>query len=79
LEKFEQERREIFVYDLAVSEQHRRRGVAKNLILELKKIAKNRGAYLIFIQAERDDAVAIQLYGSFGVREDACHFDITVD
>src|SRR5438105_4827641 len=28
LEKFEQERREIYIYDLAVSEAHRRKGIA---------------------------------------------------
>ena len=38
LEKFEQERLEIYIYDLAVDEQHRRRGVATKLIKDLSKI-----------------------------------------
>ncbi|MGH7615151.1 MAG: GNAT family N-acetyltransferase, partial [Gemmatimonadales bacterium] len=37
LKKFEQERSEIYIYDLAVSAAHRREGIATALIQELKK------------------------------------------
>ncbi len=79
LEKFERERSEVYIYDLAVSEAHRRRKIATNLILELKKIAKERGAYVIFVQADPGDDPAIKLYESLGTREDVHHFDISVD
>ncbi len=46
LEKFEQERSEIYIYDLAVDEDHRRKGLATHLIGELRNIAKRRGAYV---------------------------------
>jgi aminoglycoside 3-N-acetyltransferase I len=46
LEKFEQERSEVYIYDLAVDEQHRRKGIATRLINELKTIAKEKGAYI---------------------------------
>ena len=46
LRKFEQERSEIYIYDLAVAAAHRREGIATALILELKKIAATRGAYV---------------------------------
>src|ERR1700676_3442628 len=36
LEKFEQERREIYIYDLAVQELHRRKGIATKLVDELR-------------------------------------------
>ena len=52
LRKFERERREIFIYDLAVAQEHRRRGVATGAINELKRIARQRGAYVIFVQAD---------------------------
>ncbi|HYV33613.1 MAG TPA: GNAT family N-acetyltransferase, partial [Candidatus Limnocylindria bacterium] len=59
LEKFEQDRREIYIYDLAVAESHRRQGIATGLINKLKHIAKNRKAYVIYVQADKADVPAI--------------------
>ncbi len=78
LQKFERERSEIYIYDLAVARTHRREGIATALIQELKKIAAARAAYVIFVQADRGDAPAIALYTKLGVREDVLHFDIAV-
>lgn len=78
LEKFEQDRREIYIYDLAVAEAHRRKGIATSLINELKRIAKERDAYVIYVQADHGDDPAIRLYESLGTKEDVYHFDITV-
>jgi aminoglycoside 3-N-acetyltransferase I len=78
LDKFEQDRREIYIYDLAVALSHRRRGVATAMIGELKKIAWKRNAYVIFVQADQRDGPAIALYESFGTKETAHHFDIEV-
>lgn len=78
LEKFEQERSEIYIYDLAVLEEHRRRGVATRVIGELKRIAAALGAYVIFVQADLEDGPAIALYESLGTKETAHHFDIEV-
>ncbi|TWI04566.1 aminoglycoside 3-N-acetyltransferase I/aminoglycoside 6'-N-acetyltransferase-1b [Luteimonas cucumeris] len=76
LPKFEQERSEIYIYDLAVAEAHRREGIATALIMELKTIASRRGAYVIFVQADHGDDPAIALYTKLGTREDVLHFDI---
>jgi aminoglycoside 3-N-acetyltransferase I len=76
LKKFEQERSEIYIYDLAVAAAHRRRGVATALIRELQRVGTERGAYVIFVQADPPDAPAIALYSTLGVREDVLHFDI---
>jgi len=78
LKKFEQKRSEIYIYDLAVSESHRRRGIATALIEELKNIAEDRGAYVIFVQADRDDLPAVELYDKLGKREEVLHFDIRI-
>ena len=78
LRKFEQERSEIYIYDLAVAASHRRQGIATALILQLKKVAAARGAYVIYVQADLGDAPAIELYTKLGAREDVLHFDITV-
>jgi aminoglycoside 3-N-acetyltransferase I len=76
LRKFEQERSEIYIYDLAVLDQHRRQGIATALIAKLQEIAAERGAYVIFVQADHGDDPAIALYTKLGVREDVLHFDI---
>lgn len=76
LDKFEQERSEIYIYDLAVLEAHRRRGVATALIERLRTIARKRGAYVVFVQADLSDGPAIALYTKLGAREDVLHFDI---
>lgn len=80
LKKFEQERSEIYIYDLAVSAAHRRQGVATALIQELKKIAAERRAYVIFVQADTgpEDEAAIALYSKLGIKENVLHFDISV-
>ena len=78
LRKFEQPRSEIYIYDLAVAEGHRRKGIATALIQRLQLIAASRGAYVIYVQADRDDDAAIALYSKLGVREDVLHFDIAV-
>jgi len=78
LQKFEQERSEIYIYDLAVAEAHRRQGIATALIQELKRIGAARGAYVIFVQADLGDAPAIELYTKLGIREDVLHFDIAI-
>lgn len=80
LDKFEQERSEVYIYDLAVREEYRRRGIARNLILELNKHAQKAGAWVIYVQADKDEAdlPARKLYESLGEREDVFHYDIKV-
>ncbi len=78
LEKFEQARSEVYIYDLAVSEPYRRQGIATALIRLLQGIAQDRGAWVIFVQADPPDEPAIRLYESLGTREEVLHFDIPV-
>lgn len=79
LPKFEQERSEIYIYDLAVAVAHRRQGIATALIRKLQEVATNRGAYVLFVQADRGDDPAIALYTKLGTCEDVLHFDIAVE
>jgi aminoglycoside 3-N-acetyltransferase I len=78
LHKFEQERSEIYIYDLAVASAHRRAGIATSLIGELQRLAAERGAYVVFVQADLGDEAAIGLYTKLGTREDVLHFDLPV-
>jgi aminoglycoside 3-N-acetyltransferase I len=78
LDKFERARREMYIYDLAVAERHRRRGMATALIQRLREIAAERGAWVVYVQADHGDEAAIALYEQLGKREEVLHFDIEV-
>lgn len=78
LPKFEQERREIYVYDLAVAADHRRRGIATALLRETQRIAAARGAWVVYVQADPEDLPAVALYDKLGTREAVLHFDLPV-
>jgi aminoglycoside 3-N-acetyltransferase I len=76
LPKIEQTRSEIYVYDLAIDEAHRRQGIATSLIEALQPIARDCGAWCIFVQAESVDADPIALYSKLGKRMEVLHFEI---
>jgi aminoglycoside 3-N-acetyltransferase I len=78
LDKLEQARSEIYLYDLAVAEAHRRQGVATALIQALQALARTHGAGVVFVQADQGDDPAIALYAGLGRREEVLHFDIPV-
>ncbi len=77
-QKYEQERSEIYIYDLAVLADHRRQGIATALIEQLRQIGTRRDGYVIIVQADKGDDPAIALYSKLGVREDILHFDIAI-
>lgn len=54
-----------------------RHGVATALIDALKPIALDRGAWVIFVQADPPDGPAVALYDKLGTREEVLHFDIS--
>lgn len=78
LQKFERARSEVYLYDLAVAEEHRRCGIATGLIEALKAQAAAQGAYVVMVQADHGDDPAVALYEKLGAREDVMHFDIPV-
>lgn len=77
LRKFEAERSEYYIYDLAVREEHRRKGVATALIDRFGEIAAARGGWVVMVQADPVDAPAVALYDKLGTREEVLHFDIS--
>ena len=76
--KIEQARSELYIYDLAVDEAHRRPGVATALIRALQAHARQCGAWVVYVQAEYEDPPAIALYQKLGTREEVLHFDLPV-
>ncbi|BAU92904.1 gentamicin 3'-N-acetyltransferase [Methylorubrum populi] len=77
-DKFERARREIYLYDLAVAAEHRRRGIATALIRQLQAHAARRGAWVVFVQGDPSDGPALALYDRLGTGEDVLHFDLPV-
>jgi aminoglycoside 3-N-acetyltransferase I len=77
--KLEQTRSEIYIYDLAVAKEHRRKGTATALIGQLRHIARACGAWIVYVQADYGDEPAIALYSKLGKREDVMHFDIAIE
>jgi aminoglycoside 3-N-acetyltransferase I len=78
LPKLERARSEVYLYDLAVAAAHRRQGIATALIARLRVLAHQRGAWVVFVQADHGDDPAIALYEKLGMREDVMHFDLPV-
>lgn len=78
LVKFEAERSEVYIYDLAVLERYRRQGVATALIEQVKSIAREKSAWVVFVQADPPDEPAVALYDKLGTREAVLHFDISL-
>lgn len=78
--KFEQQRSEFYLYDLAVAAAHRRLGIATALIGRMREIASERGAWVMYIQADTgpEDAAAIALYHRFSDPQRVLHFEIPV-
>lgn len=68
LDKFEKERREVYLYDLAVATEHHRKGIGRRLIGELQNEARQAGAYVVFVQADEGDE-AVKFYESLSPSE----------
>lgn len=79
LDKFEQQRKEVYIYDLAVASKYRRRKVATGLIQFVQAEAQGLGAWVVFVQADPVDTAAVKLYSSLGTREDVLHFDFKLE
>lgn len=57
---------EIFIYDIAVREEHRRKGIGRGLILALRESAGAHGVEEIFVPADDDDQHALSFYEALG-------------
>ena len=65
--------REMFLYELAVAESHRRRGYAKALIRALEDAARAADCYGMFVLTGLDNDAALAAYASAGARDDGRH------
>ena len=59
-------RSELFLNEVGVMEQARRRGVARALVDDLKRIGRERGCVSMWVLTDEDNAAAMRLYRSTG-------------
>src|SRR3954447_20107041 len=57
---------EMFLYELAVHEDHRRRGIGRALVEALARLARERGCHGMWVGTEPDNAAAIATYHAAG-------------
>jgi ribosomal protein S18 acetylase RimI-like enzyme len=57
---------EMFLYELAVLESHRRRGIGRALVDALAELARERGCYGMWVLTDHDNDAALPTYGSAG-------------
>jgi ribosomal protein S18 acetylase RimI-like enzyme len=60
---------EMFLYELAVDEPARRRGIGRALVEALAALARERGCYGLFVLTDDDNVAARATYRSAGGRE----------
>ena len=61
----------MFLYEVGVAEHHRRRGIGRALVEELKRLAKADGCGKMFVPTNRSNEAAMALYRSTGGKEGA--------
>jgi ribosomal protein S18 acetylase RimI-like enzyme len=64
---------EMFVYELAVAPEERRKGVATALLGELRAIAKGKRCYGMWVLTDEDNVAALAAYRSAGASDEGEH------
>ncbi|MCC5477273.1 GNAT family N-acetyltransferase [Streptomyces sp. NPDC059680] len=62
---------EMFLYELAVAEPYRRRGIGRALVERLAALARERGCYGMWVGVDTGNDVALAAYRSAGGKDDA--------
>ncbi len=70
---------EMFLYELAVAEGSRRRGIGATLVSELRRIAERRGCYGMWVLTDDDNAPACATYEAAGAPPATRHVMYTWD
>ncbi|MFE2301783.1 GNAT family N-acetyltransferase [Streptomyces sp. NPDC059445] len=61
---------EMFLYELAVAEAFRRRGIGRALVRELAALARERGCYGMWVGVDRGNDIALATYRGAGGEDD---------
>ena len=68
---------EMFLYELAVDEGHRRLGIASELVAGLHDLARKRGCYDMWVLTDHDNDAALATYRKSGTDEESSHVMLT--
>lgn len=60
---------EMFLYELAVNDRFRRRGIGKALVAALADLAHDRGCYGMWVLTDSDNSPAVTTYNSLGASD----------
>jgi aminoglycoside 3-N-acetyltransferase I len=66
LDRVDRDQQMMFFYEIGVAESHRRRGVGKRLIGELKSICREADVMKMWVPTGRSNVAATRLYSSTG-------------
>jgi ribosomal protein S18 acetylase RimI-like enzyme len=61
---------EMFLYELAVAEDARNRGVGRSLVSALAGVARERGCYGMWVLTDDDNLAAVRAYEAAGGRQE---------
>ncbi len=59
---------EMFLYELAVAEHARRRGIGRSLVRALENLARERSCHSMWVAVDADDEAALATYDSAGAK-----------
>jgi ribosomal protein S18 acetylase RimI-like enzyme len=68
---------EMFLYELAVDEPFRRRGIGKALVEELIGIARAHDCYDLWVLTDHDNDAALATYRTTGTTDESSHVMLT--
>lgn len=57
---------ELFIYDLAVTPEHQRRGIGRALVATLRSLGHEAGITTVFVPADDEDTHALDFYRAIG-------------
>ena len=70
---------EMFLYELAVGEAFRRRGIGRALVQTLLETARARGCYDMWVLTDDDNEAALGTYRTTGATDESGHVMLTWD
>ncbi len=70
---------EMFLYELAVDEAFRRRGIGRELVTALRDLAVSHGCYGMWVLTDAGNVAALATYEATGIDERSTHVMLTWD